>query len=203
MDGPHELNFWNCIPIILHSKYNFTTKMHTAWHLYQTITFFPIFFFTIHRFIYQLKNEDYYDKKKELPSYKIDLMVKIYTFVYFLFYIPGVLMNVNEFFVPCKFFSIAHHLITCYGAWNFMYVPYFPWFNLLPLGFHSLLLIFYDYQFHKYIYLIFIIMCYYGYTQKPYVGRIVYERIKTYIQLLSCALVGLWLFSCDNDFSIE
>lgn len=181
---------------------SFLIKWNVCWMLYQTFAFFPMIWFSILRFRKQIENEEYYDKKKKFPSSFIDFATKIYTFFYFIFYVPELYLTLHEWATPCKLCYIIHHLATLFGAWNFMWVEYYPWFTLFPLAFHSLLIMFPSHTWLNYIYISSILFCYYGLMQKPYVGRKHYDRIKVYIIMLTFPLIGLWFFTCTNYIHI-
>lgn len=195
---PQTYSFSMTYDILSSDKYRFDTKIHTLWYFYQHITLLPMLYFSLVRFRKQIANEEYIEPKKEFKSYKIDSFVRFYTFIYFIFYFITILFSLRKITSPCKALSVAHHLVSLYGAVNFMKIKYFPWFTLLPLALHSALLTFPKYTSLNYIYIISILICYYGLTQRPWNGRPGYQGIKYFIIGLIFPLLGIWWLNCHN-----
>lgn len=189
--------------IILDSKYTFLTRLDFAWVVYQFFSFFPILLFTMYRFYHQIRNEEYSESSKPLPKTCIEYFMKFNSFVYLLFYIPQTMARLTIKYNIDNVLLIIHHFLTFYGAIYFMMLPYYPWFTLGPLAFHALLLVLPDYINLYYIYIILILICFYGLTLAPYNQKKGYKEVKRYIFLLSIVLVLMWAIGFRNDIIIE
>lgn len=188
--------------IVINSKYTCLTRLDVAWVLYQFISFLPIFIFGLYRFYHQIRNEEYPESQKPLPKSCIEYFMKFNSFMYLLFYVPQTIARLTIKYDSDNVLLIVHHILTFYGAVSFMLLPYYPWFSIAPLAFHSLLLLLPDYIKLYYIYIILIIMCYYGMGLHPYNQRKQYKEIRRYLFLLSVVLVIMWATGFRNDIII-
>ena len=192
-----ELTFHECLNHIGNEDVPFLAKWNMLWLMFQTVTLAPMMAITLYRLKNQLANEEYYNNKP-LPSSLLDTFIRIYIFFYIIFYIPELIIHLFNINKICKFFSIVHHLVTIWGAYNSMYIKHFPWFCIAPPSFHALLLIYPNHTYLNYFYLLTIILTYYGLKQKPYKGRKEFDNSILYIHLLILPLLGFWKFNCRN-----
>ncbi|OMJ80071.1 hypothetical protein SteCoe_19761 [Stentor coeruleus] len=100
----------------------------------------------------------------------------------------------------CSFGFLLHHIITLAGAKTTLTLKYYPWFMMAPFAAHTLLLVIPQYGFLNYIYLGFIICCFYGLRREPWKHIAVYQWEFTVSMSLVCGpLIVLWLNECDNS----
>jgi hypothetical protein len=174
---------------LFNENHDWKTKLDIIWHIYRFVSLIPLILFTLHRFRKQLPNEEYYDKSKNFPRSKIDSFTKMYSFFslcYYIFqhFVVGMLLKNNS---KQDFFK---NMISIYGFWDFINIEYFPWFTLILLTFDSIVYIMGNHsKILNFFYLISILLCYYGLSNKPYQGRKNYNRIRLYLVLLIISLV--------------
>jgi hypothetical protein len=197
-----QLGFQDCLDILSNPEGSYLSKWNVLWYWYQLLSFIPLVILTWIRFRNPLKNEDYYDNKKELPKQTIlDVLGKIQASIYAFFYAPELVMNLFHLHSICKICYIIHHIFTIYGAYIIVKMNHISWFVFFPPAFHTLLLVFPTWGSLNYFYILSIINCYYGCMQKPYKGRWTYNQLSMYLVSLVLPLSGLWLFGCSNQIS--
>ena len=166
------------------------------WVNWSWISCIPLVTCTIYRFATQ---ENFL---KESPKkYYTDEIFRLLLVPSMIYYIVDTLVLVIQ--VPSSWCSISflvHHIITLSGTKTMMTLPHYPWFIMGPFAMHTFLIMFPQYTFLNYVYLLIIFFCFRGLLQEPW------KNLKEYLwELIICVslvcgpLVMLWYNGCKND----
>ena len=188
--------FKDTIDIILNYNIGWEKKIDVMWYAYQYATMIPIYILAFCRLYKQPNNEDYY--KRDFKANKWDILMKVYTFFYILYYSITFFPNVYEYHTPCRLLTALHHLCSVLGGVDYIRLDYFPWFTLLPLGIHSTLLYFPDNFELCYVYIFSIIISFYALNQEPFNSKVKYKKMKRFIISLVAPLILMYFNHCHN-----
>jgi hypothetical protein len=187
----------NSFNILISSNSQLTHKSDALWHLTQIIFLLPMVYITWYRFKRQLANENYIEKTKEFPCYKIDACIKIYMSFGIIYYISQILLIQKEdlFYLPqITVFFIFHYCLILYGAlYSLFEIRYYPWFVIFPMTLNSILLVFPNKTWLNYVYFLAMVIAYYGLDNPPYKNRENYNKIKRFLLVFTITIVGTYL----------
>lgn len=191
------------IRITFNSKYSVLTRIDCAWVIFQSFTFFPLAFFLKSRFQNQIPNEKFLSPSTPFPATFVETYIKFNTLMFLIFYVPQTVLRLFLGLDQNNVLLILHHFATFYGVYVFLKVPYYPWFTIGPLAFHSLLLVMPTATYLYYPYIILILICWYGLGLPPYNKRKWYNQIRYYIIGLSAVLILMWAVGFTNEIEIR
>ena len=170
--------------------------------LYSWLSVVPWVFIVYYRFRYPVNYDAFI--KTYPKSYTLDVCMHFFVTPFVFYYVCDSVFIL--FYMPeisaCNWSYFCHHIIALVGARYMCFLPHYPWFILLPFGWHSLLLMFPGVSFLKYGYLFTLILMFMGLNTKPWNLYSIYRGYTyTGYVLVAVPLVMLWWNNCSNNMA--
>jgi hypothetical protein len=170
------------------------------WYLWNVLAVVPFFYFAYKRLKNQLNWDEYGTRR--FPSFPMDSYIRIAMIASPSYYLLDTftLLYLYDQFDICNLAFLIHHLITLWGSWAMLTLPYYPWFIVGTVAFHSILILFPQYLFLNYGYLMFMFCMIYGLNIKPWNQYADYRRVlHTVYALIAVPIIMLWALECPNN----
>ena len=153
-------------------------------------------------FFYRLFNpidyEKVLDKKFKKPFLdKIITLISCYSIIYYILD-SAFLIILGRWRYPCAASFILHHAFSAMILPFAVSVPYWTWFWIGPGFVHCLLLVFPQYEWMNYIYLLSIFCFQFGMYATPLKDLLQYKVMRYGITMIEIVVIPLWWFECSN-----